>query len=80
MSYFQIQKKPTPKQIRWQEFLTEFDLSLEYKIENTNIITDALSKKAELIDTSVQISETQVEGTLLARINEGMHKMLWHNN
>ncbi|KAE8662748.1 hypothetical protein F3Y22_tig00113145pilonHSYRG00109 [Hibiscus syriacus] len=30
-SYFLTQKKLSPKQARWQEFLAEFDLSFEYK-------------------------------------------------
>ena len=30
-SYFQIQSKLTPKQVRWQQFLTEFDFDIEYK-------------------------------------------------
>ncbi|RVX00707.1 Transposon Tf2-12 polyprotein [Vitis vinifera] len=30
-SYFQTQKKLSPKQARWQDFLAEFDYTLEYK-------------------------------------------------
>ena len=30
-SYFLTQKKLTPKQARWQDFLAEFDYTLEYK-------------------------------------------------
>ncbi|KAH9752508.1 Endonuclease [Citrus sinensis] len=30
-SYFQTQKKLSPKQVRWQDFLAEFDYQLEYK-------------------------------------------------
>jgi len=29
--YFQTQKELTPKQVRWQEFLVEFDYIKEYK-------------------------------------------------
>lgn len=31
-SYFQTQKKLASKQARWQDFLTEFDYMLEYKL------------------------------------------------
>ena len=47
-SYFQSQKKITPKQARWQDFLAEFDYVLEYKPGRGNVVADALSRKAEL--------------------------------
>ncbi|CAN6455079.1 unnamed protein product [Victoria cruziana] len=73
-SYFQTQKKLTLKQARWQEFLAEFDLSLEYKVGKTNVVADALSRKAELAATRAQAFEAHVEGALLARIQEGMRQ------
>ncbi|RVW28374.1 Transposon Tf2-11 polyprotein [Vitis vinifera] len=47
-SYFQTQKKLSPKQARWQDFLAEFDYTLEYKPGSANHVADALSRKAEL--------------------------------
>nr|GFB98569.1 uncharacterized protein [Tanacetum cinerariifolium] len=47
-SYFQTQKKLSPKQARWQDFLAEFDYQLEYKPGKANVVADALSRKAEL--------------------------------
>ena len=47
-SYFQTQKKLSPRQARWQDFLAEFDMVLEYKPGRTNVVADALSRKAEL--------------------------------
>lgn len=47
-SYFQGQKKLSPKQARWQDFLAEFDMVMEYKPRRTNQEADALSRKAEL--------------------------------
>ncbi|CAN4076900.1 unnamed protein product [Withania somnifera] len=44
-SYFQSQKKLTPKQARWQDFLDEFDYKLEYKPGKANVVDDALSRK-----------------------------------
>ncbi|KAL5835882.1 hypothetical protein ACOSQ3_015434 [Xanthoceras sorbifolium] len=47
-SYLQTQKKLSPKQARWQDFLAEFDYALEYKPGKANVVADALSRKAEL--------------------------------
>uniref|UniRef100_A0A1S3Y7C9 RNA-directed DNA polymerase homolog n=1 Tax=Nicotiana tabacum TaxID=4097 RepID=A0A1S3Y7C9_TOBAC len=43
-----FEKKLTPKQARWQDFLAEFDYVLEYKPDKGNIVADALSRKAKL--------------------------------
>ena len=47
-SYFLNQKKLTPKQVRWQAFLAEFDFVMEYKLGKDNLVAGALSRKAEL--------------------------------
>ena len=47
-SYFQTRKKLSPKQARWQDFLAEFDYTLEYKPGSANHVADALSRNAEL--------------------------------
>ncbi|KAL6318097.1 hypothetical protein AAG906_035242 [Vitis piasezkii] len=44
-SYFQTQKKLSPKQVRWQDFLAEFNYTLEYKPGSANHVADALSRK-----------------------------------
>ena len=51
-SYFQPQKKLTPKQARWRDFLVEFDYIVEYKPGHTNLVADALSRKSEFTDIS----------------------------
>ncbi|RVW33011.1 Transposon Ty3-I Gag-Pol polyprotein [Vitis vinifera] len=43
-SYFQTQKKLSPKQARWQDFLAEFDYTLEYKPGSANHVADALRR------------------------------------
>ena len=48
-SYFQTQKKLSPKQARWQDFLAEFNYTLEYKPGSANHVVDALSHKVELV-------------------------------
>ncbi|KAA3452502.1 polyprotein [Gossypium australe] len=42
-SYFLTQKKLSSKQARWQIFLVEFDLPMEYKSRSANTVADALS-------------------------------------
>ncbi|KAE8674458.1 hypothetical protein F3Y22_tig00111754pilonHSYRG00072 [Hibiscus syriacus] len=66
--YFFTQKKLSPKQARWQEFLAEFYFSLEYKPGKVNCVADGLNRRYAI--------ET-VEGTLLKRIKEGLpHDLL----
>ncbi|KAL3499013.1 hypothetical protein ACH5RR_041745 [Cinchona calisaya] len=65
-SYFQSQKKLSPKQARWQDFLAEFDYALEYKPGKVNSVADALSRKMMLAATS------QLESLLPDRIKEGL--------
>ena len=66
-SYFQSQKKLSPKQVKWQDFLAEFDYKLEYKSVKANLVADASSRKAEL---GAMISTPQ--GELTDLIKEGL--------
>ena len=45
-SYFASQPKLSAKQARWQDFLAEFDMTLEYRPGKLNAMADALSRKA----------------------------------
>ncbi|GKV49230.1 hypothetical protein SLEP1_g55993 [Rubroshorea leprosula] len=65
-SYFQRQKKLTPKQARWQDFLIEFDYVMEYKPGRANVVADALSRKA----TFTSISRPKSD--ILDRVKEGL--------
>lgn len=67
-SYFQTQKKLSPKQARWQDFLAEFDFAFQYKPGRENQVADALSRKAELAALS------RPEGELLDIIRGGLQK------
>ena len=66
-SYFQTQKKLSPKQARWQDFLAEFDYTLEYKPGIANHVIDALSRKAELASMT-----SQPQGEMMDLIREGL--------
>ena len=65
-SYFLTQKKLSPKQARWQDFLAEFDYVLEYKPGRANLVADALSRRAELAAIS------RPKSPIVERIKEGM--------
>lgn len=69
-SYFQTQKKLSPKQARWQDFLAEFDFTLEYKSGKPNVVGDALSRKAEFVAMS------QVQGEIMVRVWEELERDL----
>ena len=69
-SYFQTQKKLSPKQARWQDFLAEFAYRLEYKSGKSNIVADALSCNAKL----VTLSMSQSKSDLISRIKEGLQQ------
>ena len=66
-SYFHTQKKLSPKQARWQDFLAEFDYTLEYKLGTANHVADALSRKAELASIT-----SQPQGEMVDLIKEGL--------
>ena len=71
LSYFQTQKKLSPKQARWQDFLVEYDYVLEYKPGKTNTVADALSQKVELAAIS------KPEGSRVEKIKEGKTRRFW---
>ena len=48
-SYFQSQKKITPKQARLQDFLAEFDYVKEYKQGKGNVMVDTLEGRMILL-------------------------------
>ena len=66
-SYFQTQKKLSPKQAQGQDFLAEFDYVLEYKPGRINLVADTLSRKAEF---AAILSHPQ--SSLLDRIKGGL--------
>lgn len=76
VSHFLTQPKLTPKQVRWQEHLAEFDFDLEYKAGCTNQVADALSRRAELAAMKLVASLTasKVATSMRERIKESLPK------
>ncbi|KAG6517981.1 hypothetical protein ZIOFF_021381 [Zingiber officinale] len=64
-TFFATQKKLSPKQARWQEFLAEYDFAWEHKPGKHNQVVDALSRK-EVFATFYSIS--RVESDMMERI------------
>ena len=73
-SHFFTQKKLTSKQARWQEFLAEFDMVIEYKPGRLNNVADALSRKVELAALSLEanMSVAHARTNLLAKVRDGL--------
>lgn len=42
-SCFASQKKLTPKQARWQDFIVEYDFTLWYKLGHATVVVDTLN-------------------------------------
>ena len=66
-TYFKTQKKLTPKQARWQEFLEEFDFVWVHKLGRQNQVADALSRKHVEVYVAALSS---VKSTFLDRVRE----------
>ncbi len=43
--HFKTQQYLSSRQIRWSEFLQQFDFTIEYKAGNENVVADALSRR-----------------------------------
>ena len=85
----QTQKKLSPEQARWQDFLAEFNYTLEYKLGCANHVVDALSRKAEQMSMTSQpqrdlvdllkkgLQHDPVVKSLIALAHERKTKQFW---
>ncbi|RVW88754.1 hypothetical protein CK203_034702 [Vitis vinifera] len=71
-SYFQTQKKQSPKKVRWQDFLVEFNYTLEYKPESVNHLVDAtLGYKLENVNHVVDVISYKAKLTTIPSQPQG---------
>lgn len=89
-TYFKTQKKLTPKQARWQEFLAEFDFVWLHKPGAQNQVADALSRKVQEAVASMTVVDTEfleeikkqsmtdaVYGKLVEEVKTGVVRKYW---
>lgn len=73
--------------------MAEFDYDLRYKLGKTNVIADALSRKATLVAINLSMPEGTLVGrikdgftqdplakSIVALVNEGMTRRFWLND
>lgn len=53
--YFNTQPGLSPRQVRWQNFLSDYELRIEYLKGSDNIVADALSRKTNLRLSAIRL-------------------------
>ncbi|HJS83264.1 MAG TPA: reverse transcriptase domain-containing protein, partial [Nitrososphaera sp.] len=75
LKYLQTQPCLSARQVRWSEFLQQFDMEIEYQQGKSNVVADALSRRADhatghtLVNSG--ITEISWGNTLLQQIKDG---------
>ncbi|GJS95125.1 putative nucleotidyltransferase, ribonuclease H [Tanacetum coccineum] len=79
-SYFPTQKKLSPKQARWQDFLAEFDYQLEYKPGKANVEGlehDPLPKKIIALAKDGRTQRFWLKGDMLFTKGDQLYVPKW---
>ncbi|GJY15251.1 transposon Tf2-12 polyprotein [Tanacetum coccineum] len=79
-SYFQTQKKLSPKEARWQDFLAEFDYQLEYKPGKANVEGlehDPLAKKLIALAKDERTQRFWLKGDMLFTKGDRLYVPKW---
>nr|GFC05656.1 reverse transcriptase [Tanacetum cinerariifolium] len=78
-SYFQTQKKLSPKQARWQDFLAEFDYQFEYKPGKANegLEHDPLAKKIIALAKDSKARRFWLKGDMLFTKGDRLYVPKW---
>jgi len=59
VSYFASKPKLSTKQAHWNDFLEEFDMTIEYKPGRHNVVVDSLSRKGQIATLEGEDRETR---------------------
>eukprot|EP00253_Pinus_taeda_P026665 PITA_26665 len=73
-SYFASQPKLSAKQARWQDFLAEFDMTIEYRPGRHNAVADALSRKGQL--AALEEEDQAARGRSRVQMSEEMQNKI----
>lgn len=90
-TFFKVQKKLSPRQARWQEYLEEYDFEWKHKPGRHNQVADALSRKAvqeyvtaiaviesDLTDKIRENAKTDAEyQRLIKQVEDGTVRRYW---
>lgn len=75
LRYLQTQPCLSSRQVRWSEFLQQFDVEIEYQQGKSNVVADALSRRTDHAQdhtlANAGTSEIDWSSTLLQQIKEG---------
>jgi len=72
LKYFRTQPNLTRRQARWSQSLSEFDHEIIYKPGKTNVVADALSRRADLKLEAVQV--VAIPKDTITQIQEALHR------
>ena len=74
--YLQSQPHLSNRQLRWMEFLEQFDLEIEYKTGQDNIVADALSRRVDHEEKEVKLNAVSclTASSLVAEIKQAYRK------
>lgn len=80
LRYLSTQPHLSPRQIRWSEFLQQFDYEMEYKPGRSNVVADALSRREDVGEAerdsevfqlnAISESRVQVSTELLQKVKD----------
>lgn len=77
LRYFQSQPKLRPKQARWQDFITEFDLYIVHKPGKANVLPDVLSR-LPMVNAINMVNSEMLDGIHEAQSKDaGVLRMMW---
>jgi RNase H-like domain found in reverse transcriptase/Reverse transcriptase (RNA-dependent DNA polymerase)/Integrase zinc binding domain/Chromo (CHRromatin Organisation MOdifier) domain/Retroviral aspartyl protease len=78
LKYLQTQPNLSTRQVRWSEFVQQFDFEIEYQQGKTNVVADALSRRVDHVDDSravnAGLTEIDWSNALLQQIKESYLK------